>query len=106
MKLKIGDKVRMTDYGFRFYSDLDKSFEMSTIGLMMNHKHFTQTVCELFAVHGVGVVKKLNDDGDPYIRWEYRLDGVKYHYENYYDIDSIRKLTLLDKLIFKLQGRI
>lgn len=106
MSLKIGDKVRMTKKGFRFYSDIDIQFDMGSVALLMERKHFTMAVCEQFAIHGVGTVKRFNDEGCPYIKWEYRLDGIKYRYQHYFQLDDVKKLSLLDKLIFKIQGRI
>jgi hypothetical protein len=106
MSLKIGDKVRMTRKGFKFHSNLNISFEMHSVCLSMEHKHFTSAVCELFAIHGVGTIKGFNDYGDPYIRWDFRMDGIKYHYEHYFDSSDIKKLTLLDEIIFKLKGAI
>lgn len=104
--LKIGDKVRMTPKGFKFYSDIDIQFDMGSVGSLMERRHFTMAACELFAIHGVGTIKKFNDEGLPYIKWEYRLDGIKYHFEHYFQLDDVKKLSLLDKLIFKIQGRI
>lgn len=106
MSLKIGDKVRMTKKGFKFYSNIDIQFEMNSVGLLMERKHFTTAACELFAIHGIGTVKRFNDEGLPYIRWEYRLDGIKYHYQHYFQLNDVNKLNLLDKLIFKIQGRV
>ena len=104
--LKIGDKVKMTPRGFKFYSNVDIQFDMSSIGRKMDAEHFTQAICEQFAIHGVGTVKKFNELGDPYIRWEYRLDGIRYHYEHYFETSNVKKLSFLDKIIFKFQGRI
>lgn len=106
MNIKIGDKVRMTKKGFKFYSDIDIQFDMSSVGSLMERRHFTMAACELFAIHGVGTVKRFNDEGLPYIKWEYRLDGIKYRYQHYFDLRDVKKLSLLDKLIFKIQGRI
>lgn len=106
MSLKIGDKVKMTKRGFKFYSDIDIQFVMGSVGGKMNAGYFTMAVCEQFAIHGIGTVKKFNDEGNPYIKWEYRLDGIKYYYHHYFDLKDIKKLSLLDKLIFKIQGRI
>lgn len=106
MKLKIGDKVKITKSGFKFYSNIDISFEINSVCLSMKRENFTSAVCQLFAIHGIGTVKKFNSSGDPYIRWEYRLDGIKYHYEDYYEVNNIKKLSLFDRIIFKIQGRI
>jgi hypothetical protein len=93
MSLKIGDKVRMTRKGFKFHSNLNISFEMHSVCLSMEHKHFTSAVCELFAINGVGTVKKFNDEGEPYVRWDFKLGGIKYHYSHYYELASVRKLS-------------
>lgn len=106
MNLKIGDKVRMTKKGFKFYSNIDIQFDMGSVGSLMERRHFTMAACELFAIHGVGTIKKFNDEGLPYIKWEYRLDGIKYRYQHYFDLRDVKKLSILDKLIFKIQGRI
>ena len=106
MSLKIGDKVKMTEHGFKFYSNVDIAFDSHSVARIMAAKHFTSATCELFAIHGVGIIQKFNDEGTPYICWEYRLDGIKYHYIHYYEPNHIKKLSFLDKVIFKLQGRI
>jgi hypothetical protein len=106
MQLKIGDKVKMTKKGFKFYSNIDITFDTSSLAGIMEYKHFTQAVCELFAIHGVGTVVRFNDEGVPYIRWKYRLDGIKYHYQHYFQPEDVKKLSLLDKFIFKIQGRV
>jgi hypothetical protein len=102
--LKIGDKVKMTPRGFRFYSNIDIAFDMNSVGRSMNSEHFTCAVCELFAIRGVGIIKRFNDEGAPYVRFENLLDGIGYFYTHYYDPKDIKKLSLLDKLIFKLKG--
>ena len=106
MNLKIGDKVRMTPQGFRFYSNVDTQFIMHSVGLSMNSKHYTSAVCGLMAVHGVGTVKRFNSEGSPYIVWNYKLDGMKYYYTHYFEVEDVKKLSFLDKLLFKIQGRI
>lgn len=106
MNLKIGDKVKMTPRGFKFYSNVDIQFDMSNVGGKMDYNHFTRAVCEQFAIHGVGTVKKFNESGEPYIRWEYHLDGIRYHYEHYIETSDVKKLSFIDKFIFKIQGRI
>jgi hypothetical protein len=103
--LKIGDKVKMTKRGFQFYSNIDTTFDMHSVAGAMEDRHFTGAVCELFAIHGVGVVKKFNNEGSPFVKWEFNLDGVHYFYSHYYDLRDVKKLSFLDKLIFKLQGR-
>ena len=52
--LKIGDKVKMTPRGFKFYSNVDIAFQMYSVGGLMESKHFTSAICEQFAIHGVG----------------------------------------------------
>jgi len=104
MKLKIGDKVRMTKRGFKFYSNIDIAFDMSSFNGVMDEKEFTSTVCGLFAIHGVGTIKKFNSFGDPLIKFEYSLDGIRYKYSHYFDIKDIKKLNILEKIILKLKG--
>jgi hypothetical protein len=103
MNLKIGDKVKMTPRGFRFYSNIDSIFVVHSVGGVLDNKHFTSAVCSLFAVHGVGTILKISDD-NIYVKFENSLDGVGYFYTHYYDPKDIKKLSLLDKLIFKLKG--
>jgi hypothetical protein len=104
MNLKIGDKVKMIPRGFRYYSNIDTAFDTHCVGGSMNSEHFTCAVCELFAIHGVGTVKRFNDEGTPYVRFENSLDGIGYFYTHYFDVKDVKKLSLLDKLIFKLKG--
>jgi hypothetical protein len=102
--LKIGDKVKMTPRGFKYHSNLDKAFDVHSVGKTMEQKHFTRCVCELFAIHGVGTIRKFNFLGEPEIRWEYSLDGVKYHYIHYYELKDVKKLNILDKIKLFLKG--
>lgn len=103
MSLRVGDKVKMTKRGFQFYANVDIQFAMSSVGRKMDYKHFTQAICEQFAIHGVGVVKKFNSQGEPYIRWEFSLNGMRYYYSHYFEEKNVQKLTLLDKLRLKLR---
>lgn len=103
---KIGDKVKMTKEGFNFYSNVDIAFETHSVAKSMNNRHFSKAVCELFAIHGIGTVKKILDDDVFYIRWDFKLDGVNYHYCHNFEAKDVKKLSFLDKLIFKIQGRI
>jgi hypothetical protein len=104
MSLKIGDKVKMTQRGFRYYSNIDNAFDSHCVGRSMDSKHFTSAVCELFAIHGVGTVESFGIFKQPYIRWDYSLDGIKYHYTHYFDLKDIRKLTSLERVAEKLKG--
>lgn len=104
--LKIGDKVKMTKRGFNFYSNLNYAFSLNSICGSMSKKHFEESVCELLSIHGIGTVKKFNSSGDPYIEFKYRLDGVKYFSGHYYELKDVKKLSFIDRLIFKIQGRI
>jgi hypothetical protein len=107
MNLKIGDKVKMTKRGFKFYSDVEKSFQCHSVGRLMNSEHFTRSVCELFAIHGVGTVTNyIPESGIFEVRWNYKIDGIKIFYTHYYESKDIKKLNLFDKLKFKIQGRI
>jgi hypothetical protein len=106
MNFELGDRVKMTKKGFKFYSNVDKQFNSHSVSNKMDSEHFTMCVCELFSVHGIGTVKHFNDEGDPYISWKYKLDGVYYYYEHFYDKKDVTKLSILDRIIFKIQGRI
>lgn len=103
MSLRVGDKVKMTKRGFQFYANVDTIFEMHSFGEVLNSEHFTSAVCSLFAVHGVGTVQYLSEYGDPNIRWELSINGMRYYYSHYFDERDVQKLTLLDKLCFKLR---
>jgi hypothetical protein len=105
--LKIGDKVKMTKKGFKFYADVEKSFQCHSVGGSMKSKHFTQSVCELFAIHGVGTIVNYIPESDTLkIRWNYKIDGLNIFYTHYYEYKDIKKLSLFDKIKFKIQGRI
>lgn len=106
MKLKIGDKVKMNKHGFRFYSNLNRTCEAFNKGGSFDFDSFKHAACELFAIHGVGKVIKFNSEGEPFIKWAFRLDGVKYHCSAYYGKEDVDKLSFLDKIKFKLQGRV
>ena len=102
VKLKIGDKVKMTPRGFRFYSNIDNCFDSHCVGGSMDSKRFTCAVCELFAIHGVGTIQRFNNEGTPYVRFENSLDGINYFYTHYFDVGDVKKLTLLDKILLFL----
>jgi hypothetical protein len=102
--LKIGDKVKMTKRGFKFYGNTNITFTMNSIGGKMEYKHFESALCEAKAIHGIGTIKKFNDSGDAHIRWENSLDGINYFYTHYFEIKDVRKLNFLDKLKAKLKS--
>jgi hypothetical protein len=104
MKLKIGDKVRMTPRGFKFYSNIDIAFDMGSFAGVMNEEQFNSAVCELFSIHGIGTVKGFNSCGEPFVKFKYSLDGIKYHYSSYFELKDVRKLNILEKIILKLKG--
>jgi hypothetical protein len=105
MSFKVGDKVIMSKKGFKYYSDITKQFEASTVcGVINELSHFEQAVCCLFSIHGIGTIKKINEYGVLYIKWEYKLDGIKYHYTHYFENGDIKKISFLDRLKFKIRG--
>ena len=104
MSLKIGDKVKMTKRRFRFYSNLYNSFDRHSLYGNIDYDSYVQSVTELFAINGVGTVKKLNPEGDPLVRWKYSLNGVYYYHQFYYDKKDVRKLSFLERLILKIKG--
>ena len=104
MSFKIGDKVKMTKKGFKFYSNLDISYSMYSKGGILERDSYIQSITELFSIHGVGTVVRFNSEGELYIRWNYSLDGVFYFHHGYYETKDVKKLNFLDKLIFKLKG--
>lgn len=101
--LKIGDKVKMTKRGFKYYANLDKAFNSHSVAGSLHHERFVCAVCEQFAIRGIGTVLRFSSLGYPEIRWENSNSGVKYHYTHYFDKGDIKKLSLLDKLCFKLR---
>lgn len=104
MNLKIGDKVKMTKRGFRFYGDVNIQFTMCSVGGKMEYKNFESAICEAISIHGIGTVKRFNDEGSPYILWENILDGINYFYTDYFEKKDIRKLNFLDRLKAKLKS--
>lgn len=103
MNFKVGDKVKMLPRGFKFYSNVDIAFDMLSVGQVMNSQQFTQAICSQFAIHGIGTVNKLNVNGTPLIRWDFGINGVNYHYSDYFDSRDVRKLTFLEKINEKLK---
>jgi hypothetical protein len=103
MKLKIGDKVKMTKRGFKFYGNTLILFELNLVGGKMEYKHFESALCESKAIHGVGTIKRFNEEGEPYVLWENNLDGINYFYTHYFEIKDIRKLNFIDRLKAKLK---
>lgn len=102
--LKIGDKVKMTKRGFKYYANIDNAFEGHNVAGLLDQKHFTSAICQQFAIRGVGTVKRFNSENDPYVRWDFSIDGIKYYYSHYFDKRDVKKLTLLDKLRLKLRN--
>jgi hypothetical protein len=100
MKLKIGDKVKMTAEGYHFHHNVDKMIEgiqvPSRAGL--DEKDVEERFCEMLAIQGIGTVIKFNSDGDPFISWEWKNAGMFFKKRCFYDIDDVRKLTLWEKL--------
>lgn len=106
MKLKIGDIVKMNKHGFSYYSNLDRTVDAFTIAGVANSDSFMHAICEQFAIHGVGKIIRFNSEGDPFISWKFRLDGVRYRCSAYYGKEDVDKLSFFDKVKFKLQGRV
>jgi hypothetical protein len=104
MSLKIGDKVIMTKKGFHFYHNLDIQFDMHKVSGKVSDKAFESAMSEILAVQGIGTVKRFNSSGDPYIRWENKMNGMYFFYEHYFEHDSIQKIGLLQKLRLKLKA--
>jgi hypothetical protein len=103
-KLKIGDKVRMTNRGFKFYSNIDIAFDMGSFNGAMKKEQFASVVCELFSIHGIGTVKNFNSEGEPFVMFRHSLDGVNYHYSHYFQLKDVKKLNILERIILKLKG--
>jgi len=97
MKLKIGDKVKLSKEGQDFNADLSEIFISNCIGGKLSVRHFESAVCSLFAVHGVGVIKGFNDDEDPKVRWELHINGMFYYYTHFYGQEDLQRLSLLDR---------
>ena len=104
MSLKIGDKVKMTKQGFRFYGNVDRCFEAFNCRGFVDQKSYTQSIAEQFSIHGIGTVLRFNSEKDPYVRWEHSLDGIYYFYEFYYDRLDVRKLNKLEQFHLKIKG--
>jgi hypothetical protein len=103
MNLKIGDKVKMTKRGFKFYGNTFTLFDVNQVGGKMEYKHFESALCEAKAIHGIGTVKRFNEEGSPYVRFENSLDGIGYFYTHYFEIKDVRKLNFLDRLKAKIK---
>ena len=103
MNLKIGDKVKMTKRGFKFYGNTFTLFHVNQVGGKMDYKRFESALCEAKAIHGIGTVKRFNEEGSPYVRFENSLDGIGYFYTHYFEIKDVRKLNFLDRLKAKIK---
>ncbi len=101
--LKVGDKVKMTKRGFKFYGNTHTLFDVNQVDGKMEYRHFESALCEAKSIHGIGTVKRVNDEGSPYILWENSLDGINYFYTHYFEIKDVRKLNFLDRLKAKLK---
>jgi hypothetical protein len=97
MKLKVGDKVKMTPEGFRFYSNLNTAYHSAAAKGNLSSEAFVKAVCELFAVRGTGVIIKFSTIGEPYIKWTFRDNGTFFHRSHFYEVSHVRKLTVLER---------
>ena len=104
MNLKIGDRVKMTKKGFKFYGNTRIIFDVNQVGEKMEYKHFESALCEAKAIHGIGTVKRFNDLNEPYVLWENSLDGIRYFYTHYFELKDVRKLNFFDRLKAKLKS--
>lgn len=104
MNLKIGDKVKMTKKGFKFYGNIEITFDMNQIDGKMIYEHFESALCESKAIHGIGTVKRFNDLNEPYVLWENSLDGIRYFCTHYFELKDVRKLNFFDRLKAKLKS--
>ena len=102
--MKIGDKVIMTKKGFHFYHNLSIQFDMHNVAGKVSDKDFVSAMSEILAVQGIGTIKRFNSEGDPYIRWESKMNGMYFFFEHYFDQDSVQKICLLQKLRLKLKA--
>lgn len=98
MSLKIGDKVIMNENGFHFYHNPSIQLDMGKVGGGVSDDYFTETFVESLAILGVGTIKRFNDSGDPYIRWENKMNGMFFHREHFFDKESVTKIGLFLKL--------
>jgi hypothetical protein len=106
--LKKGDLVVMTNQGFAYHGNLHKRFESHIVqgSPGLTYEQFESLACDLLAVQGVGEVLRFNSAGEPFIRFRNSIKGMYFHYSFYYGLDEVRKLTLWEKLKYKLIGRV
>jgi hypothetical protein len=98
MKLKIGDKVKMSKDGFHFYQNIARMMEVYKHPAQWKNSSIEQMVCEILALQGTGKVIKFNSEGEPFISWTYKNAGMFYKHRFHYATESVRKLTLWEKL--------
>lgn len=102
---KPGDLVIMNDTGFAYHGNLDRTFESYSVGLEIRPKAFEAAICEIMAIQGVGEVLYVKEDAIR-VKFKYSVKGLYYFYTSYYNPEDVSKLTLLQKLKYKLLGRV
>ena len=107
MNLKIGDLVILNNEGFAFHGNPEVQFDTHTVGKsgVVAEDVFKEAFVEVLALQGVGRVIKFNQD-EPFIKFEHRTKGMYFTYNHYFEPDSIDKLSLFQKLKYKLLGRL
>lgn len=106
MKHKVGDLVTMNKQGFAFHGNPDRCYESYLIGKEMLYDSYTESICELMSVQGIGKVLAINPEGDPRIIWKYSVKGIYYRSTAWYGQEDVEKLSFFQKLKYKLLGHI
>jgi hypothetical protein len=104
MNLKIGDKVIMSKEGFHFHHNPDIQFDMCALSGSVKKDVFISFHSEILSLLGIGTVKRFNSSGEPYIRWENKMNGMYFFYEHYFEHESIHKIGLFQRLRLKLKA--
>jgi hypothetical protein len=106
MKHKIGDLVTMNKSGFSFHGNPSRCFESYTVAGEISYDAYIESICEIMSIQGVGKVVAINEEGDPKIKWKNSVKGIYYKSTMWYGKDDLEKLSLFQKLKYKILGRV
>lgn len=105
--LKVGDLVLMNNHGFVYYGNPEHTFENFKVGSSVNHKDFIWSMCERYAILGVGTVLRVDKKMSAVeVTFKNSVKGIYYYNTMFYEVDALTKLTLFQKLKYKILGRI
>ena len=99
--LKIGDKIKMNKAGVLNHNP-DNMFDAHNVGGVISEKHLKQLLCEFIAIQGIGEIKEVKSDCVR-VKFKNNLNGHYFYFTMWYEVEHLKKLTILDKIVLKLR---